>query len=285
MFECYFIEAVAAGDISKIKEFVRKGIGVGQDNNQALKTAIEFGNLDVVKYLINEGCNPRMKVDEILGYGIAFERIEIVKYLIKVGCDLANLNIRHLTHAHINKFFKVIKRLLKMDASLVKDKEYMLLLAVNYGSIEIVKHLVDNLDEYQIEKYTLSRCLRQAIIRNHFEIVKFLMKSEFDTINTSQSENIWTQNTFPDIFFEEFVRIDFVHKSNKIYFFLLFILTKRHRYFYLQRYHVNRLHYLAYSKLCAPYKEIILCQTLKTHNMLKYVLKPMSLHMQLTSIE
>jgi hypothetical protein len=206
-----------------------------------------IGNLPKVKELIERGINPNENECSALAYSAQHGHIGVVKYLMDVGIYPNDKN-RYAFHS-----------------------------AINGGNLEIVKYLY--IKGFIFDYHGGSTSLNNAIIQDYFSIVKFLIIEmgilQYDHHTMNKIRIMMTWGNF-------YNRIEVCK-------FLLISFPKIIRYAFLkdELSEERFFHRATCKKIYFPMLQpgIILERNLRKEKVLKFILKPMSQHMQLTSIE
>jgi len=113
--------------------------GLGENLNEALKSACECGNLDIMKYLIEHGANIHSC------------------YLLNIACRYGYL--------HIAKF------LVEQGINIHYGDDFSFNVAVKHGRLEIVKFLL----EHGVDPNACLQSISDTCACGHVEMIKFLM--------------------------------------------------------------------------------------------------------------
>lgn len=192
-----------------IELLIKKGANINDvdhNNRTALHEACKKGNLEVVKILIENGAN--IHIEEESGKtAVTFateivqpESLEIIKYLKDKGANLLvkDKNNNNLLHKVIGGVQKDIKETIKIIKYLISEKIELneqntigntplinaILLTKN---IEIVKILIENGADINIENGTNKNAIDLTIKRKSHEILDVLLQYH-DNINEKNKE-------------------------------------------------------------------------------------------------
>lgn len=103
-----------------------------------LISACIYGPLDEVKRSVEKGADIHFQEDNALRTAIDYDKFEIVKYLIKHGANVNVLDCLSLKIAVYNNNFKISKYLVD-NGSYIKDNIFNL--AIKVGNIDIINCL------------------------------------------------------------------------------------------------------------------------------------------------
>jgi len=159
-----FTDAVYKGDFEKVKEFVKNGVDVNSKDPQqlgstALHLASQYGHLEIVEYLVDNGADTsEMTIVDYVNCGW----LPKVKEAIESG---TNPNQR-------------VQRPYDDGRGTIEEANTLLINAVEYGHLEIVKYLLKRGADVNLKGFSFNdgsqTALYQARERNHTEIIKLL---------------------------------------------------------------------------------------------------------------
>jgi ankyrin repeat protein/endonuclease/exonuclease/phosphatase family metal-dependent hydrolase len=202
------------GDLSGVKEALKRGANIHDQNESALISAINGGNLEVVKYLVERGANIHS------GGGLQSAslkgNLEIVKYLVEKGVSINDINSALKYASNL----EVFKYLVEKGADIHFNNDEALKVAEKIGEKEIVNFIKSKTrpnKNQDIEKYNKllldssklgnlygvmealkmgadihtknDDALMSAITKGDLEIVKYLIK-EGANINVNNGESM-----------------------------------------------------------------------------------------------
>lgn len=109
--------SIREGDFEMVKEAIKRGAVVSEDDNYAIKYATKYGQLEIVKYLVELDIGG-VKVTNIhageecaLRLASKYGYLDIVKYLVENGADISANNNEALKEARENNRLKIVEYL------------------------------------------------------------------------------------------------------------------------------------------------------------------------------
>ena len=174
------------GHLEVVKVLVNKGAEVNamdKNNQTPLHLASNKGHLEVVKVLVEKGANVnfRGKNDRALLHILASRGdIEIVKILVENGVDVNAVDKDGQTplyNAAQNGYDKLVSFLLdhKAEANVKCRGSYPLHIAAYIGHLDVVKALVRNGVDVNVEDINGQTPLHRAAQKGHDKVVSFLL--------------------------------------------------------------------------------------------------------------
>ena len=183
-----FLKAVMAGNIKKVKEFIKKGIDVDAKNifhKTILMNVAESGSLDMAKLLVEHGAkvNANDKQGKTpLMYAAVNGQIDIAKFLIEQDADINqaaiiipanNEELTILMQAADAGKAGVVKLLLENHVKIRKKGKTALSKAAYHGHLKVVEILIAHGANVNTKDFRTP--LMWAAGNGHFEIVKLLI--------------------------------------------------------------------------------------------------------------
>ena len=164
-------EASRKGELTLVKEALKRGANISVENDYALIWASANGHLEVVKYLIEHGANISAQNDEALIWASEDGHLEVVKYLVEHGANISARNDLALRLATRGGHLEVVKYLVEHGANVSAQDDWALMSASYNGHLEIVKYLVEHGANILAQD---DQALRWASENGHLQVVKYL---------------------------------------------------------------------------------------------------------------
>jgi len=195
-----YVKAAASCNFEKIKVLAEKGVDINT-RDKAGRTALMYaamrGRLDVVSYLIENKCDVNLEDkygttalffaqhygEEGMGYP------EIVTLLKTHGAKIRGENYEFIwacSHNRIEEASKWLKQGADVNGQL-PDGFTALMLASEYGNIDIVKFLIKSKADVNRTGSQDVSALWLAVDKNHLDIVKLLI-SQRANVNAKRSD-------------------------------------------------------------------------------------------------
>jgi hypothetical protein len=224
-------------------------------NKKEFFNACRTGDIELIKNFVALGFDFKIDSCEALMLSAKNGHIEVVKYLINLGCDI---NCRYggaLERSAIGGHLTVVKYLIEAGCRIAKNNSWPLCLAAEFNRKDIVEYLISiGCDIESNNNYPLKRCIHF----NMFEIAKYLV---------SMGSGIQHDN---------YKILEYsAPKCTKMHLFLLSVCDKR-----VYSFSKNKRYRLEHM-LLARSKKILTERIVRKNNLLKLILKPKSLCMQM----
>jgi len=214
------------GHLLMIKCLVKNGANVNQHNNHdvaPLMLSCQEGHLQVVKYLVENGANvnqPDNNGFTPLHMSSQNWHLPVVKYLVENGANVNQSDNKGFTPLYVsseNGFLSVVKYLVENGANVNQSNEKgftSLYISSQEGHLPVVKYLVEKLLENgtnvnPVYNHDGVTPLAIAILQNHTEVAKFLLKKN---ANIKSTKLFFKKNNFSD----EIDILDIFCKEEKI---------------------------------------------------------------------
>lgn len=176
-----FFKACRKGDLATVRDLSsHKDIDTHDQNEYALRLAVEYGHLDIARYLISE-CDADVHVDDeiILRNAVGDGNLQTIKYLVEeCGADIHADNEAALNDATQGQL-DVVKYLVEdCGADVHMNNERALHNAVRRKNMDVIQYLVEECDaDINIED---GQILCTASIWSDIKIVEYLVKQGGD---------------------------------------------------------------------------------------------------------
>jgi ankyrin repeat protein len=268
-----FIQAIIKGDLRGI--IYNK---IGHRWSYALKCCAISGNLQIMKYLTGDGfelqCNEK---DGALKWAAIYGHLDLVKYLVQnLKCAKYPYQncmcIKHIEyafrHAAKNGHTNIAQYFIENGVNRHCSDDYALNWALKNKHWETILILIMENNEMVHDELALKLCRENGYLNS----AKFLINWGHNFNPNSYEKNymfILTQYPFFDIVIQDWYNVC-----------LHFILTLSKKNI-LSTVKKNGWYTFSLTKI---FKDIFLTRRSNKHNLLKFILKPTSLHMQLIYI-
>jgi hypothetical protein len=280
-----FTADVFSGNFSMIKCLISLGckpVTIAKQNS-LIKLAIKYESLPMLKYMVEHGCMPqnliyRFKKETLKSF-------EIVKYLVNLGHQPKDIKFGVINWIIDNNHFQIVDFLFEnVQVYSSRDLRFEVSHAFLTDNFLMFKYLVGKCGKFWIHEYAGNkfylcdggggRCLGELCSVGLYRYAHYI---ESDRHLRLLTEVDLDMNTYFN-----FLNEQTYYSKIRPLLYSFCILTKKNKTKYLQNSTSND----NFSKIFQIFeKQLTTTNFTKKNNLLKFILKPMSLHMQLTSIE
>jgi ankyrin repeat protein len=236
-----------------VKYLLNKGCDPNVGEGLVLCRAVQDGNLEIIKLVISKGCDLKLCGYDAVARGAKYGHLNIVKYLVNLGCDFKNS--RTLIYAAENGHLEIVKYLIRSGDDYYENKLLALNFSCSRGRLNVIEYLISNGNYFVLCKEAFIGCLKYGyyiaykyLLTLNYEWIDFMAVMEFNI-----AKNL----------------INSAEKKDQFNKHLLEITEKRSRYSYLVGHHK--------AWYVSPLRSNI-----KKHCILKQILRPKSLCIQMT---
>jgi hypothetical protein len=258
-----FLNACINGDFPLVSKLYTPYHNILSCAADGLRLAIQYGHLDIVDYIFCLGFGADYTKDECLIDSVTYQQTKIVQYLTKIGCDPRGRHGRAFNVCASTGNVEIFQHLLKIGPNPKNGFDPALRAASAHGHIEMVKYLIGlGCDPMSSQGY----CIVHSAKNKHYDVAKYLiaLTSDFDANYYALEYCLAT-----------------VYMDYNFYRYLLSMFSKRLRLKYLSKiYKIN--YWIANNWMSFSYIRLTSKNLLRKHNMLKTILKPTSLRIQMT---
>jgi ankyrin repeat protein len=251
-----FLSACSAGHLDLVKKCA--GNILNSKKNNGLVLSARHGHLGIVKYLIGSGCDPKRRDNAALVEAVKYGHFDVVKYLVDCGCDPRVNNSHVLLLCVRNSRWLMAGYFLNLGCKINYDWEIVVEQEARKGNLESIKLIMDN-GHCCVSTYTYS-IIYAAAKRGFVDIVKYLVSIAYNS-----------QYHYGCVL----MKIEWY--NFKISRYLLEITDKRTKYKCSKKYSYVANYFVSQNTLCVNHNK-------KKHNVLKHILRPKSLRMQMILI-
>jgi hypothetical protein len=296
-FEKKILNEVVQGGVIKlemIKCLVENGFKISPHSNFFLEKAIKFGDLKMIKSLVELGCDPQY-IPDVTSYWLdRYHRFEMIKYFVDKGSKLSHVGMHTLRWIIYKRHWDVLIFLVK-KTNCLSDHDMIYALSVSFqcGFLDTFEYLISKgVEVTKCNKLIYNQCARakseywpvkhccSVELLNHAHCtetigsVSMLLKVNVDVNDYKFLYHLSAQSRV-----EPFV-----------YSFSISTLKNKMEYLHTMRDNFvgsSRDKYTENKNAAAIIfqKQIKIQAICRKYQLLKFILKPLSLHMQLTSIE
>jgi ankyrin repeat protein len=190
--------AAESCNLEVVKYLVEKGADINDIDSEgkiAMHYAAESGNLEVVKYLVEKGDRVNVVDEECKGmiyYAVRSGNLKLIEYLVEEkGLNVNDVDVKYERTMH----YAVSSGRLDIIEYVIKKGGYMtvagpmILDAAKFGSVDLVRYLVDNQGADVNVVYSNNKTLMHyAVGSGSVDLVRYLVDSHGVDVNVVYSD-------------------------------------------------------------------------------------------------